>query len=62
MGKKINEGRFFAGKSEGKITVGRPRSRWVRNIENDLNDTGRTDVNWINPAQNYGHVYRQGYP
>jgi hypothetical protein len=52
MGKKIHASKVFAGKSEGKSPVGRPTCRWVRNMENDLNDTGRTDVNWINPAQN----------
>ena len=35
-----------------KNPVGRPRNRWVRNTGTDLNDTGWTDVNWINLAQN----------
>jgi len=52
MGRKISARRVFAGKSEGKSPIGRPRNRWVRNNETDLNDTGRTEVNWINPAQN----------
>jgi len=45
MGKKRNASRAFAGNFEGKSPVGRSSSRWVRNIEADLTDTGRTDVN-----------------
>jgi hypothetical protein len=43
-GEKRNASRVFVGKSEGKRPVGRSRRRRVRNI--------KTDVNWINLAQN----------
>jgi hypothetical protein len=39
------------GKPEGKRTLGRPRRRWVDNIEKDLREIGWDDVNWIDRAQ-----------
>jgi hypothetical protein len=36
IGEKSNAYRFLMGKSEGKGPLGRPRCRWVDNIEMDL--------------------------
>jgi hypothetical protein len=33
MGKKMNEYRLLVGKPEGKRPLGRPKSRWVDNID-----------------------------
>jgi hypothetical protein len=38
MGEKRNACRLLVGKPEGKISVGRPRRRWVVNIKMDLRD------------------------
>jgi hypothetical protein len=38
MGKKRNACRILAGKPEGKRPLGRPRRRWVDNIEMDLRE------------------------
>jgi hypothetical protein len=35
------------GKPEGKRPLGRPRYRWVDNIETDLRDIGLDDMDWI---------------
>jgi hypothetical protein len=40
MGEKRNAYRILVGKSEGKIPLGRPRSRCVDNIKMDLKDIG----------------------
>jgi hypothetical protein len=39
------------GKPEGKIPLGRPRSRWVDNIKMDLVEVGWGDMDWIGLAQ-----------
>jgi hypothetical protein len=36
MGEKRNAYRLLVGKPEGKISLGRPRYRWVDNIKMDL--------------------------
>jgi hypothetical protein len=36
MGEKINAYRILVGKPEGKISLGRPKRRWVDNITMDL--------------------------
>jgi hypothetical protein len=36
MGKKRNVYRLLIGKPDGKRSLGRPRRRWVDNIEMDL--------------------------
>jgi hypothetical protein len=36
MGAKVNTFRLFVGKTEGKRPLGRPRHRWVDNINMDL--------------------------
>jgi hypothetical protein len=38
---KWNAYRILLGKPEGKIPLGRPRHRWVDNIEIDLREIGR---------------------
>jgi hypothetical protein len=40
MGEKSNAYRILMGKLEGKRPLGRPRRRWVDNIEMDLRETG----------------------
>jgi hypothetical protein len=43
--------RVFMGKPEGKISLGRPRRRWVGNNEVDLREIGWDVVDWIDMAQ-----------
>jgi hypothetical protein len=40
MGEKGNAYRIFVGKIEGKRPIGRPRRKWVDNIEIDLRQIG----------------------
>jgi hypothetical protein len=40
MGAKMNAYRILVGKPEGKISLGRPRRRWVDNIKMDLRECG----------------------
>jgi hypothetical protein len=42
----------MVGKPDGKRPLGRPRHRWVDNIEMDLREIGWDDVDWIDTAQN----------
>jgi hypothetical protein len=51
MGEKRNAYRLLVGKPEGKRPLGRPRCKWVDNIEMDLVEVGRGDVDWIGLAQ-----------
>jgi hypothetical protein len=44
-GEKRNAYRILLGKSEGKIPLGRPRSRWVDNIKMDLRERGCCGLN-----------------
>jgi hypothetical protein len=44
MGKKRNAYKILVGKSEGKRPLGRPRRRWVDNINIDLRQEGMV---WI---------------
>jgi hypothetical protein len=39
------------GKLEGKCPLGRPRHRWVDNIEVDLGEIGWGRMDWIGVAQ-----------
>jgi hypothetical protein len=43
--------RLFVGKPEGKRPLGRPRRRWIDNIERDLLEIGVSVVDWIGLAQ-----------
>ena len=39
------------GKPEGKRPLGRPRFRWEKNIQMDLNEVGCGGIDWIDLAQ-----------
>jgi hypothetical protein len=51
LGEKRNAYWLLVGKPEGKRPLGRPRRRWVDNIEIDLLKIGWGGVDWIGPAQ-----------
>jgi hypothetical protein len=51
MGEKRNMYRLLVGKPQEKRPLGRPRHRWVDNIEMDLAEIGLGGVNWIGMAQ-----------
>jgi hypothetical protein len=43
--------KFHPDKPEGKRALGRPRRRWIDNINMDLSERGLGVVNWIGQAQ-----------
>jgi hypothetical protein len=51
MGRKRNTYRILVGRPEGKRPVGRPRRRWVDNIEINLRERGWDGMDWIYLAQ-----------
>jgi hypothetical protein len=51
MGKKRNVYRLLVGKPEGKRPLGRPRCRWVDNINMDLLGRIWGGMGWIGLAQ-----------
>jgi hypothetical protein len=51
MGGKRNEYRILMGKPEGERPLGRPRRRWVDNIQKDLREIGWAGMDWIHLAQ-----------
>jgi hypothetical protein len=51
MGEKRNAYRLLVGKSEGKISLGRSRRRWVDNISLDFGEMGWSNVDWTGLAQ-----------
>jgi hypothetical protein len=51
MGEKRNVYRLLVGKPGGKRPLGRPRRRWIYNIEMDLLEIGLNVVNWIGLSQ-----------
>jgi hypothetical protein len=51
MGEKRNVYRLSVGKPEGKRPLGRPRRRWMDNIEMGLLEIGMNVVYWIGLAQ-----------
>jgi hypothetical protein len=52
MGERRNVYRLLVGKPEGKRPLGRPRCRWIDNINMDPLETGLSVVDWIGLAQN----------
>jgi hypothetical protein len=51
MGEKRNVYRLLVGKLQGKRPLGKPRRRWIDNIEMDLLEIGVNVVDWIGLAQ-----------
>jgi hypothetical protein len=51
MRAKRNSYRILVGKPKGYRPLGRPRRRWVDNIEMDLREEGWNDMDWIDLAQ-----------
>jgi hypothetical protein len=51
MREKRNVYRLLVGKPEGKTPLGRPRRRWIDNINKDLLEIGFSVVDWIGLAQ-----------
>jgi hypothetical protein len=51
MGKKRNAYRLLVGNGVGKWALGRPRRRWLDNIDMDLVEIWWGGVNWIGRAQ-----------
>jgi hypothetical protein len=51
MGEKRDAYRILVGTPEGNRPLGRPRCRWVDNIEMDLREIGWEGVDWIDMAQ-----------
>jgi hypothetical protein len=47
MGKKRNVCRLLVGKPEGSMPLGRPRRRWMDNINMDLVEIWWSGVDWI---------------
>jgi hypothetical protein len=43
--------RLLVGKPDGKRPLGRPRRRWIDNINMDLLEIGLSVVDWIGLAQ-----------
>jgi hypothetical protein len=54
MGERRGVYRVLVGKPEGKRPLGRPRRRWVDNIDLDLQKVGWEGMNWTDLAQNRG--------
>jgi hypothetical protein len=50
MGEKRNMYKLLVRKPEGKIPLGRPRRRWVDNINKYLVEIECSGVNWIDQA------------
>jgi hypothetical protein len=50
-GEKRNAYRILARNPEGKRPLGRPRRRWVDNIEINLREIGLSGMDWIYLAQ-----------
>jgi hypothetical protein len=51
---KRNAYRILVGKPEGKRPLGRPRRRWVDNIEIDRKEIGWDGMDWIHLNQDKG--------
>jgi hypothetical protein len=55
MKAKRNAYRILVGKPEGKRPLGRPRRRWMDNIQIDLREIGRDGLDWIDLAMDREH-------
>jgi hypothetical protein len=51
IGEKRNVYRLLVGKTEEKRPLGRPRRRWIDNLQMDLLEIGLSVVDWIGQAQ-----------
>jgi len=51
MGEEMEVYRVLVDKPEGRRPLGRPRRRWVDNIELDLQEVGCGYMDWIGLAQ-----------
>jgi hypothetical protein len=51
IGETRNAYRILVGKLEGERPLGRPRRRWVDNIQIDLREIGWDGMDWIKLAQ-----------
>ena len=51
MGEEKEVYRVLVGKREGKISLGRPRLRWMDNIRMDLQEVGCGYMDWIGLVQ-----------
>jgi hypothetical protein len=51
MGEKRNAYRILVGKPQGKKPLGRPRCRWVGNIEIDIREIGWDSMDWLDLVQ-----------
>jgi hypothetical protein len=51
MGERRNAYRILVGKPEGTKPLGKPRHRWVDNIQMDLREVGWDGRDWIDLAQ-----------
>jgi hypothetical protein len=51
MGAQRNMYKLLVGMQEGKISLGRPRLRWVDSIKMDLGQVGCGGLDWIGLAQ-----------
>jgi hypothetical protein len=51
LGEKRNAYRILQGKPEAKRPLGRPRRRWVDNINMDLREKEWDGIGWIDLAQ-----------
>jgi hypothetical protein len=54
-GDNRNAYRIVVGKAEGKRPLGRPKCKWVDNIQIDLREIGLGGVDWIDLAQDRNH-------
>jgi hypothetical protein len=54
-GEKRNAYRILVGKPEGKRPLGRPRRRWVDDIEMVLREIGWYGMDWIDLAEGRDH-------
>jgi hypothetical protein len=54
MGERRGAYKILVGKPEGNIPLGRPRRRWMDNIERDLQKVSWEGADWTDLTQNRG--------